>query len=46
MQKIITDLKALISSNWKVILLIAVVVYIIFSYADIKQGIMDGLNSK
>jgi hypothetical protein len=42
MQKLIEDLKTLISNNWKVILLITNIVYLIFSYSDIKQGIMDG----
>jgi hypothetical protein len=42
MQKLIADLKTLLSSNWKVILLIAIIVYLIFSYPDIKQGIIDG----
>jgi hypothetical protein len=42
MQKLIVDLKTLISNNWKVILLIAIIVYLIFSYPDIKQGIIDG----
>jgi hypothetical protein len=42
MQKLIADLKTLISSNWKVILLIAIIVYLIFSYPDIKEGVIDG----
>jgi hypothetical protein len=46
MQKLIADLKTLISSNWKVILLIAIIVYLIFSYSDIKQGIMDAWTGK
>jgi hypothetical protein len=46
MQKLIADLKTLISSNWKVILLIAIIVYLIFSYSDIKHGIMDGWMNK
>jgi hypothetical protein len=46
MQKLIADLKTLLSSNWKVILLIAIIVYLIFSYPDIKQGIMDGWMNK
>lgn len=41
MQKLIVDLKTLISNNWKVILLIAIIVYLIFSYPDIKQGFID-----
>jgi len=46
MQKLIVDLKTLISSNWKVISLVAIVVYLIFSYSDIKQGIMDAWTGK
>jgi hypothetical protein len=46
MQKFIVDLKTLISSNWKVISLVAIVVYLIFSYSDIKQGIMDAWTGK
>ncbi len=46
MQKLIADLKTLLSSNWKVILLIAIIVYLIFSYPDIKQGIMDAWTGK
>ena len=42
MQKLIADLKTLLSNNWKVIAQIAIVVYLIFSYPDIKQGIIDG----
>jgi hypothetical protein len=41
-QKLIADFKTLLSNNWKVIALIAIVVYLIFSYPDIKQGIIDG----
>jgi hypothetical protein len=46
MQKLIADLKTLISNNWKIILLIVVVVYLISYYPDIKQGIIDGLMNK
>jgi hypothetical protein len=46
MQKLIEDLRTLISKNWKVILLIAFIVYLIFSYSDIKNGIMDGWMNK
>jgi hypothetical protein len=42
MQRLIADLKTLISSNWKVILLIAIIVCLIFSYSDIKEGVIDG----
>ena len=46
MKNLINDLKQLISNNWKPILLIAGVVYMLSSYADIKQGIMDGLGNR
>ena len=46
MQDLIADLKTLISSNWKMILLITIIVYLIFSYSDIKHGIMDGWMNK
>jgi hypothetical protein len=46
MQKLIEDSKTFISSHWKMILLIATIVYLIFSYTDIKQGIMDGWMNK
>jgi hypothetical protein len=46
MQKLIVDLKTLISSNWKVISLVVIVVYLIFSYSDIKQGVIDAWTGK
>lgn len=37
-----TDLKNLIDNNWKVLLLLALVCYFLYSYTDIKQGLVDG----
>ena len=46
MKKLANDLIQLITENWKPILLIAVVVYVVFSYTDVKQGIVDGWEDK
>jgi hypothetical protein len=46
MQQLITDLKTLIKNNWKSILMIALVLYLLNSYQDIKQGIIDGWANK
>ena len=46
MQQLITDFKTLIKNNWKSILMIAVVIYLLTSYQDIKQGIRDGWTNK
>jgi hypothetical protein len=46
MQQLITDFKILIKNNWKFILMIAVVLYLLNSYQDIKQGIIDGWANK
>jgi hypothetical protein len=37
-----TDLKKLIDNNWKVLLLLVLVFYVVYSYPDIKQGMQDG----
>ena len=42
MQTLFSDVKAVIRKNWKSILIIALTVYILFSYSDIKKGIIDG----
>ena len=46
MQQLITDFKILIKNNWKSILMIAVVLYLLNSYQDIKSGITDGWMSR
>jgi len=46
MNKLIIDLKALLLGNWKTILIVAVVVYLVCYYSDIKQGIYDGWLNK
>ena len=46
MNKLITDLKQLILNHWKPILVIAVVVFMLSAYADIKQGMVDGWLNK
>jgi len=46
MNQLITDLKTLIANNWKLLLLIFVIVFFISNYTDIKSGIIDGWNHK
>jgi len=46
MNQLITDLKTLIANNWKLLLLIFVIVFFISNYTDIKSGILDGWNHK
>jgi hypothetical protein len=41
MQQLSQDLKTLILNNWKTILAIVVIFYLLYSYSDIKQGIVD-----
>ncbi len=42
MQTLLSDLKSLIRTHWKTILVIILTFYLLYSYPDIKQGIMDG----
>jgi uncharacterized membrane protein len=44
--KLIIDLKALLLGNWKTILILEVVVYLVCYYPDIKQGFIDGWMNK
>jgi transcriptional regulator with XRE-family HTH domain len=45
MNQFLTDLKTLVKTHWKTILLIVVVIYLITNYTDIKAGILDGWNA-
>ena len=46
MNQFINDLKTLVKNNWKILLLIVLVVFLISNYTDIKAGIVDGWNAK
>ncbi|MEY4274006.1 MAG: hypothetical protein RL638_954 [Bacteroidota bacterium] len=46
MNQLISDLKTLIKNNWKIILLILLVIYLISNYTDFKTGIIEGWNNK
>ena len=46
MNQFLNDLKALVRNNWKIILLIVLVIFFISNYDDIKAGIIDGWQSK
>jgi len=42
MKQLILDFQNLFKNNWKVISIIVITFYILYSYTDIKQGILDG----
>jgi transcriptional regulator with XRE-family HTH domain len=46
MNQFLTDLKTLVKTHWKTILLIVLVIYLFTSYTDIKAGILDAWNGK
>jgi len=45
MKQLIIDIKALLKNNWKIILLIAVAIYFVSNYTEIKSGLFDGWNN-
>jgi len=40
------SLKTLIRNNWKIILIIVLVAFLVSNYTEIKSGIIDGLKNK
>lgn len=46
MNQLINDIKSLIKNNWKTILLIVFIIWLISSCTDIKLGIMDAWEAK
>lgn len=46
MNQFINDLKTLFKNNWKIILLIVLILFFISNYDEIKLGIMEGWNQK
>ena len=46
MNQFINDLKALVKNNWKVILWVILVIFLISNYDQIKAGFIDGWNNK
>jgi transcriptional regulator with XRE-family HTH domain len=46
MNQFLTDLKTLVKTHWKTILVIVLVIYLFTSYTDIKAGILDAWNGK
>jgi transcriptional regulator with XRE-family HTH domain len=46
MNQFLNDLKVLLKTHWKTILVIVLVIWLITSYTDIKSGIIDGWNAK
>jgi transcriptional regulator with XRE-family HTH domain len=46
MNQFINDLKTLVKNNWKIILLIVLVIFLFTNYNEIKSGIIAGWNRK
>lgn len=46
MNQFISDLKNLIKNNWKIILIVFLIILFLNNYTAIKSGIMDGWNNK
>ena len=46
MNQFLTDLKILVKTHWKTIIIIVLVIYVVTNYTDIKAGIMDGWSGK
>ncbi len=46
MNQFLTDLKSLVKTHWKTIIIIVLVIYVVTNYTDIKAGIMDGWSGK
>ena len=46
MNQFLNDLKALVKTHWKTILIIVVVIWLVTSYTEIKSGIMDAWSRK
>lgn len=46
MNQLIADLKTLIKNNWKILLLIILVIFFLSNYNEIKSGFVDGWNRK
>ncbi|MFN5133925.1 MAG: helix-turn-helix domain-containing protein, partial [Chitinophagaceae bacterium] len=46
MNQFLNDLKTLVKTHWKIILIIVLVIYLFTSYTDIKSGIMDAWDGR
>jgi hypothetical protein len=42
MKQLMWDFQNLFKNNWKIISIVVISVYLLYSYPDIKQGIVDG----
>ena len=42
MKQLMLDFQILFKNNWKVISIIVITIYLLYSYPDVKQGLIDG----
>ena len=46
MNQLVNDLKTLVRNNWKLLLVIGLIIWVVSNYTDIKAGFMDGFNNR
>ena len=46
MNQLINDLKTLVKNNWKILLLILLIIFLLSNSDEIKSGFVDGWNGK
>ncbi len=46
MNQLVSDLKTLVKNNWKILLFIVLVIFLLSNYNEIKSGFVDGWNRK
>lgn len=46
MNQLIADLKTLVKNNWKIILIIFLVIFFLSNYNEVKSGFIDGIRGK
>ena len=46
MNQLVNDFKVLVKNNWKILLIISLVIIFMTGYNEIKSGIIDGWNAK
>lgn len=46
MNQFLTDLKTLFRNNWKILLVVGLLLFFMLNYPEIKAGLIDGFNNK
>jgi transcriptional regulator with XRE-family HTH domain len=46
MNQLVADFKTLLKNNWKILILISILIFLVGNYTEIKSGIVDGWNNR